>query len=501
MKILAEKFKESLSAVFPFIVIVLVLHFTLVPLEAIVLTRFLIGAVAIIIGLAIFLFGVDVGIDPIGKHMGSSIAKTNNIWFVVGAVLLVGFFISVAEPDLHILAGQVDIVTSGVITKFSIVLVVSIGIGILLSLGFLRILFNFPLNKMLILMYLVIFGLAIFSTDIFRAISFDASGATTGALTVPFILSMALGVSSMKKNSKDSETDSFGLLAIASGGAIIGVMVMSLFTGTKELTGTLNTDPSAATGIIAPFLAAIRTVAIEVFYALAPIVLIFLLFQFFLNRLRKNQLRRIIVGVLYAFIGITIFLTGVNAGFMEVGAFMGYQLASLDKPLLLIAISFALGFVTVLAEPAVHALTNQVEAVTSGYVKKSTVLTALTLGIGVSVALAMVKILVPGLKLWHYLLPGYAISLALTFFVPKLFVGVAFDSGGVASGPMTATFILAFAQGVAEAVEGADVLLDGFGIIALVALTPLITLQILGLIYQIKSRKGGLEEIESEHDA
>ena len=501
MKILAEKFKESLSAVSPFMVIVLVLHFTLVPLEAIVLTRFLIGAAAIIIGLTVFLFGVDVGIDPIGKHLGSSIAKTGKIWFVVGAVALVGFFISVAEPDLHILAGQVDTVTSGVVTKSSIVLVVSIGIGVMLSLGFFRILFNFPLNKMLLLMYLMIFALAIFTTDIFQAISFDASGATTGALTVPFILSMALGVSSMKKDSKASETDSFGLLAIASGGAIIGVMVMSLFSGAKELTGTLNTEPSVASGVIAPFLTAIRTVAIEVLYALGPIVLIFLLFQFFLNRLNKNTLRKIIVGVLYAFIGITIFLTGVNAGFMEVGALMGYRIASLDKPLLLIAISFALGFVTVMAEPAVHALTNQVEAVTSGYVKKKTVLAALTRGIGRAVALAMIRILVPGLQLWHYLLPGYAVSLALTFFVPKLFVGVAFDSGGVASGPMTATFILAFAQGVAEAIDGADVLLDGFGIIALVALTPLITLQILGLIYQIKSRKGGLEKIESEHDA
>jgi hypothetical protein len=184
----------------------------------------------------------------------------------------------------------------------------------------------------------------------------------------------------------------------------------------------------------------------------------------------------------------------VNGGFMEAGATVGYKLGAMDQNGLLIGVGFVLGFVTILAGPAVYVLTNQIETVTSGYIKRKTVLGALTLGVGAAVALSMLRITLPELKLWQYLLPGYAIALVMTYFVPKLFVGIAFDSGGVASGPMTATFILAFAQGAAEAIEGADVMLDGFGIIAMVALTPLIALQILGLIYKMKTRKAGADD-------
>jgi hypothetical protein len=231
---------------------------------------------------------------------------------------------------------------------------------------------------------------------------------------------------------------------------------------------------------------------LEILAALLPILLIFLIFQVSF-KLTRHQTARIFIGLLYSFIGLVLLLTGVNAGFMEVGSVVGFQLAALQNKAPLIGIGFLLGLVTILAEPAVYVLTNQIEDVTSGYVKRKTVLGALSIGVGVSVALSMIRILIPELKLWHYLLPGYLIAIAMTYIVPKLFVGIAFDSGGVASGPMTATFILAFAQGAAERIEGADVLLDGFGIIAMVALTPLITLQILGLIYKIKSRKGGLE--------
>ncbi|MEG0444092.1 MAG: DUF1538 domain-containing protein, partial [Carnobacterium sp.] len=210
----------------------------------------------------------------------------------------------------------------------------------------------------------------------------------------------------------------------------------------------------------------------------------------------KKRLNKVLKGVLYVFIGLVLFLVGVNAGFMEVGSVVGYTVASLDNNFYVLLVAFVLGLVTILAEPAVYVLTHQIENVTNGYVKRKVVLTALSIGVGLAVLLSMIRILVPGLLLWHMILPGYILAIGLMYVVPKMFVGMAFDAGGVASGPMTATFILAFVQGAAEAIEGADVLLDGFGMIAMVAMMPIITLQLLGLIFKLKSGKGGFQPNE-----
>lgn len=496
MNVLTEKLKEVLSSVLPVTVIVLLLHFTITPLETPMLLKFLIGALLIIIGLSIFLFGVDIGIHPVGSLMGRTIAKSNKLWIVGIAGLVLGFFISIAEPDLHILAEQVDFVTSGVISKGSILIVVSIGIAVMLALGLFRIVYNFPLYKLLTILYIIIFVLALFTSTEFLGISFDASGATTGALTVPFILALSLGVSNLKKDSKASEKDSFGLVAIASAGAIVAVMIMSITSKMDKITASLEYNVSGSNSIIAPFIEEIPIISKEIFVALLPILIIFLILQKISFKLTKKAFRNILKGLVYTFIGLVLFLVGVNAGFMNVGSIIGYDLASLDKNWLIILVGFFLGLVVVLAEPAVHVLTHQIEDVTSGYVKRKMVLFALSIGIGVSVALSMIRIIIPQIQLWHFLLPGYILSVAMTHFVPKLFVGIAFDAGGVASGPMTATFILAFAQGVAEKIETANVLIDGFGVIAMVALTPLIALQILGIIFKIKSSKGGVVKNE-----
>lgn len=496
LSVLIPKLKEVLYAVLPITVIVLLLNFTLTPLDSILIIRFVIGALLITLGLSIFLIGIDIGITPIGKAMGAAIAKTNKMWIVVIAGLFLGFFVSIAEPDLHILAKQVDMVTSGLISKISIVIVVSIGIGVMISLGLVRIVKNIPLYKMLTVLYLIIFGLALFTSPEFLAISFDASGATTGALTVPFILALSVGVSALKKDSKASEKDSFGLVAIASTGAIIAVMIMNIISKTDKISGSLDTKQFDSTSIIAPFLQKFPIMAGEIFIALLPIVLTFLVFQKIHLKLSKKSITKIMMGILFTFIGLVLFLVGVNAGFMEVGSAVGYAITSLDNKAYVIVVAFILGFVTILAEPAVHVLTSQVEDVTSGYVKRKVVMNTLSIGVGIAVALSMLRILIPELQLWHYLLPGYLIALAMTYFVPKLFVGIGFDSGGVASGPMTATFIFAFVQGAAEATESANVLIDGFGMIAMVALTPLIALQVLGFIFKLKSKKGGLENVQ-----
>lgn len=494
MSVIISKLKEVLYSILPITVMVIILNFTLTPIDGVLMARFLIGAVLITLGLTIFLIGVDIGVTPIGNIMGSMMAKSNKVWVVVIVGLILGFFVSVAEPDLHILANQVDDVSSGLISKLSIVIVVSIGIAVLLVLGLLRIVYNFPLYKILTGLYAIIFALALFTSKEFMAIAFDASGATTGALTVPFILALATGVSKLKKDSKSSEKDSFGLVAIASIGAILSVMIMSIVKNTNEISGSLAEAEAASTSILNPFIHELPKLSKEALIALAPIVAIFLVFQKISFRLSKTAVRKILFGMLFTFIGLVLFLLGVNAGFMEVGSVVGYSVAALDSKAYVVIIGFILGVVTILAEPAVYVLTHQIEDVTSGYVKRSAVMVTLSIGVGFAVALSMIRILTPSLQLWQYLLPGYIIAIVMTYFVPKLFVGIAFDSGGVASGPMTATFILAYAQGAAQAIEGADVLVDGFGMIAMVAMTPLIALQILGLVFKIKSRKGGMSE-------
>lgn len=486
---LTDKFKEVLLSVLPIVAIVLVLNFTVAPLEATVIWRFLLGTAFVIAGLAIFLLGTDIGITPIGQHLGKGVTKSNKVWIVVIAGLFLGFFISIAEPDLHILANQVNTVTGGLIPSSTILIVVSLGIAVMMTIGILRVVYSVPLYKLLTGVYLFIFILALFTSGEFLAIAFDASGATTGALTVPFMLSLSAGISFMKKNGKASEKDSFGLVAISSSGAIIAVMLLNIVSGQNELSGELpvNLDPSGT--ILDPFIAHFPVISQEIFIALVPIVATFLGYNFLSLKLNKRSLKRIMKGILYVFIGLILFLVGVNAGFMDVGSLIGFQLASLDNALYLLIVAFVLGLVTILAEPAVYVLTHQIEDVTNGYVKRKAVLVALSLGVGTAVLLSVIRIMVPGLELWHYLLPGYIIAIGLMYIVPKMFIGMAFDAGGVASGPMTATFILAFVQGAAQAIEGADVLRDGFGMIAMVAMMPIITLQLLGFIFKLKSKR------------
>ena len=484
-----SKFKEVFFSVLPITVIVLILHFTLTPIPPDSLTRFLIGALFIFIGLSIFLFGIDLGITPLGTNIGSTISKTNKVWIVIVAGLILGFFISVAEPDLQILARRVASVTGGSISMISIMIVVSTGIGVMLVIGFLRIVYNLHIHMVFLVFYGIILILAIFASPVFLAISFDASGATTGALTVPFIMALAVGISTLKKDSVASESDSFGLVGVASIGAIMGVLTLGIITRPEGLSAVLDDHISGFAELFSPFLHELSVLWYESLIAILPLVAIFLTFQFKSFHLRGKHLRRMIKGLSYTYIGLVVFLTGVNAGFMDVGAIVGSAVARLDSKVFVVLVGFVIGFVTILAEPAVLVLTHQIEDVTSGYVKRRVIFGALTIGVGLAVALSMIRIIVPGMQLWHILLPGFAISVGMSFFVRKLFVGIAFDSGGVASGPMTATFILAFSQGVASVESGEDVLFNAFGMIALVAMTPIITLQILGLIYQIKEKK------------
>ena len=492
MNILVEKIREVFVSVFPITVIVLILHFTIAPVELYQLFRFIIGAVLIFFGLSVFLLGVDLGVSQIGYLMGSVLVKSNKV-LIIGIVgLILGFFISIAEPDLHVLANQIDLVTSGTISKISILVIVSIGIAILMTIGLFRIIFNLSLQKILIGMYSLVLVFSFFSSPEYLAIGFDASGATTGAMTVPFILALAVGVSSLKKNGITSEEDSFGLVGITSIGPILSIILVSLLIRQNTFSDVVVDQIPYSSSVLYPFIQKLPIIMSEIMLAMLPLLVVFILYKFINKDLPKRAFIRILKGLIYAYIGLVIFLLGVNAGFMEVGYMIGYKVASLNGQWIIVVVGFILGLVTVLAEPAVHVLTEQIEDITTGYVQKRIINIALSAGVGIAVALSMLRIVIPGIQLWHYLLPGFSIALLMSFFVPNLFIGIAFDSGGVASGPMTATFILAFSQGAASATQSANVLIDGFGMIAMVALTPLIALQIIGILYKRKSGKRGI---------
>ena len=357
----------------------------------------------------------------------------------------------------------------------------------MIAIGLLRKLFDLSLSVLLLIVYSIIFILALFSPTSFLVIAFDSSGATTGAMAVPFLLSLSLGISSMKKKGKSSSDDSFGLVALASAGAILGVLLMSIFSNVGSMTGNIE-DPIISNTVFGPFIELFGSQFVDVVISLAPILAIFIFFQIFSFKLKKRLVIKVLKGMVYTTVGLVLFLLGVNAGFMQVGKDIGFLLVGLNKDWLIVLIGFVLGLMVIMAEPAVYVLTRQIEDVTSGSLRKSSVLISMGLGVAVAVMLSMIRVLVPSLEFWHYALPGYIIALVLMKFTPKLFVGIAFDSGGVASGPMIGTFVFAYVQGVADG-KGADLLTDGFGMIAMVALAPLIALQLLGIVYKYKSRK------------
>jgi len=485
--------REVVVSVLPITIIVLLLHFTVAPLETAVLVRFLMGAVLIVFGLTVFLVGIEIGVTPLGAQCGRIVARNGKIILIIGIGLLLGFLISIAEPGLIVLAHQVNFVSGGTISDTSILLIVSLGMALLLALAFLRIAFGWSLRAVLTVLYLLIGVMAIFATPDFLAISFDASGATTGVLAVPFMLALATGVASLKRSGTQTESDNFGLVAVTSTGAIIAVLLMQQFVSLGDHIGEIDITPDVYNQyLLSPFVHAIPTVLLDTVIAIGPLLLIAAAFQLTAFKLHRADFFRLLFGFGLTSLGLIIFLLGVNGGFMEVGALVGGRLADLPNPVIVL-IGFVLGVVTILAEPAVYVLTHEIEAITHGIVSRLSVLVALSIGVGLAIALAMLRIVVADLNLWHFILPGYIVALGLAYLVPDLFVGLGFDAGGVATGPITATFTLAFTQGIANETPRASVLVDGFGMIALVAMMPIITVQVLGLVFKARHPTEGAE--------
>ncbi|NLC41303.1 MAG: DUF1538 domain-containing protein [Erysipelothrix sp.] len=497
MGLLMDKIREVLRTLMPVVAIVLILSFTIVDVSSDVLVRFLIGALMLLIGLGIFLYGVDISMGPIGTYMSREVATSKNVIRVLMISFLLGFLITVAEPDLLILGNQIEAASGGTLGSTLIVWIVSFGVGVVISLGVLSLLKGRPLNRFMSVIYAIIFVLALFVSEEFLAISFDASGATTGALTTPFILALSMGLSKMI-GGKSSEENSFGLVGVMSTGPILAILLLSIFTGQSNIQGAPG-EYVFTEGVLGPIIEMLPHTFAESLFALMPISILFFLFIFFKFKLKKEEMLGIIKGLVLLVIGLALFLTGVNSGFMDMGRIIGMQLAEINH-LLLIGVAFVMGLIVVLVEPAVHVLGEQIEEVTSGAIPTKIIKTTLSIGVGIAIALSMVRIVVPEVKLWYFLLPGFLISIYLSYRVKPIFVGIAYDAGGVASGPMTATFVLAFAQGAATSIPTANVLVDGFGIIAMVAMTPVLSIMILGMLFKrqeiIEKKTQVVEELE-----
>ncbi len=493
-----SKMAEALAAVVPVIVIVLVLSFTVAPVSPSVLLSFLMGALLVMVGMMFFTLGAEMSMTPMGEKIGAKMTHTKKVWFIVLVSFLLGIIITISEPDLQVLA---ELVPS--IPNSTLILAVAVGVGLFLVVAILRMLLRVALSHLLVALYIIVFTIAFFITPDFRAIAFDSGGVTTGPMTVPFIMALGVGISAIRNDSNAAD-DSFGLVALCSVGPILAVLILGLIFKPGESTpdvieGIVIGDTVELWQIFARELPAyIKEIAV----ALLPIIAFFALFQIFSLRLSGKSLVKIVIGLVYTYIGLVLFLAGANVGFMPAGTYIGSVIAGASYKFLLIPIGAVIGYFIVKAEPAVYVLNHQVEELTDGAISAKAMGTCLSLGVAASVALAMTRVLT-GLNILWFLIPGYAIALSLSFVVPKIFTAIAFDSGGVASGPMTATFLLPLAQGACVAVGG-DLAKDAFGVVAMVAMTPLITIQILGLVTVIKTRKrsvGGYVQPDFDEDA
>ncbi len=473
-KALLTKLKESVVSVLPVTAIVLILNLTpLVNFTATETTVFVLCALALIFGMALFNLGADIAMTPMGEQIGSGLSKTGKFNLLLFICFFMGVLITIAEPDLTVLANQVAAAINGTLLTITI----GVGVGLFLIIGILKIVFRISLSHLLTFFYMLLFALTtivlVQGGESFLPLAFDSGGVTTGPITVPFIMALGAGIALTLGDKREKE-NSFGFIALCSIGPILAVMLLGTFS-TNTLTYELPNYDMQLDNVFGAILHTMKNVTL----ALGPIVIFFFVLQAIFMRLPKRKLKQIIVGVFYTFFGLVIFLTAVEIGFLPIGFKMGQNLAENSSSALIIA-AFALGFTVVLAEPAIHVLNKQVETVTGGAVSKKSMLIALSCGVGVSITLSVIRIIF-GFSILYYLIPGFFISLGLSFFVPKLYTAIAFDSGGVASGPMTSTFILPFAIGVCTVLQGASgVLLYAFGLVAMVAMTPLISIQALG---------------------
>ncbi|MDE5899211.1 MAG: DUF1538 domain-containing protein [Treponemataceae bacterium] len=490
-----KKMKETMTSVLPVMLIVLVLGFTAAPLSPQTIIRFIIGGLLLIVGLTIFLLGVEIGIQPIGEMSGAALTSRRSLPLLLGVAFIIGFLVTVAEPDIQVFGDQIHSAFHAV-NKLHLIGMIAAGVGLFLMLALMRTMLNFSIKITLLVCYVLIFALTCFAPKEFIGIAFDSGGATTGPMTVPFILALGVGVSSVRaarcKDGSCQEENSFGFTGVTSVGPVMAVLIYGILlkSGGALEAAAVQSGGAADGGGLGIFIRLLPSVLEESLLSIAPLAVLLAVFQLLLLKMPPRQVIRMAFGLLWSFIGLTLFLVGVNGGFMqagrEVGVILGTKAAELGGgwSFLLIATGLCMGAIVVCAEPAVWVLTEQVESLSRGAIKRKLMLVFLSIGSAVAIGLAMLRVLY-GFSLMRILVPGYAFAMILMLFCPNLFTALAFDSGGVASGPITSTFVLAFTLGASHACSGNS---DAFGVIALVAMTPLIAIQILGILYDFRKK-------------
>ena len=488
-EIMKEKLSEVVQAIVPVVAIVLILSVTVVPMPTHVVMVFFYGCILLMIGMVFFTIGAEQAMEPMGKQVGARITKTRRLSLILPLGFLLGFMITISEPDLQVLANQVQSIPNSVL-----ILSVSGGVAFFLLMALIRMVTGIALQRLLLLFYGIAFALAFFAPPDFLAVAFDSGGVTTGPMTVPFIMAFGVGVSTLR-GTKQSSQDSFGLIALCSVGPIIAVLLLSLIFRPENADFSPIVVPRVLTSLqlSGMFLDALPDQIHEIAQAILPIAIFFGIFQLIFLHLEKKSLVRIFNGIIFTYIGLVLFLTGANVGFIPAGFDLGSILATLPYNWIIIPIGMLIGYFIIKAEPAVYVLMRQVEDITDGAISGTALQRSLSIGVAVSVGLAMVRVLT-GIHLFYMLIPGYAIALLLSFVVPPVFTAIAFDSGGVASGPMTATFLLPFAMGACMTVGG-NVVTDAFGVVTMVAMTPLIAIQCLGLAYKLKAKQAPNPEV------
>lgn len=477
-----EKIKESARSVLPIVVIVTLLCFSIAPINTDLMLNFFIGTVMVVIGIGLFSLGADTSMIKIGNKIGTALTKTKKMPLIVLVSFAFGFAVTIAEPDLQVLAETVPHINNS-----ALLITVGIGVGFFLSVCMVRILTGVKLRWLLIIFYAVVFILAGFTDEKFLSIAFDSGGVTTGPMTVPFILALGVGVSNIRSDDK-AEADSFGLVALSSIGPVLAVLVLGFFYSGADAVADIGVlSFNSTVDLSTVYLSELPKYMGEVAISLLPIIGIFLLLQILILKISKRSLVKIFVGLVYTYVGLVLFLTGVNVGFSSLGSVLGAALAQGWTRYIMIPLAMVFGWFIILAEPAVKVLEGQIEEVSAGAIPGKAIKISLSAAIAVAMGIAMLRVMT-GISILWFLIPGYTIALALSFFVPDIYTAIAFDSGGVASGPMTATFMLQLFIGASIALGG-DVLKDAFGAVAMVAMMPLISIQTVGLIYKLKDRR------------
>lgn len=478
-----DKLYEASASVLPIALIVVLVCFLFVPVSSGLMLSFLLGAVLLIVGMGLFTLGADTAMSPIGNAIGAKMTQSRKLWLILFVSLALGTAITMAEPDLRVLADSVPAIDTQVL-----IMTVSIGVGLFLMLCMLRILFSISLRILLIVFYALIFLGVFFIPEGMIPLAFDSGGVTTGPMTVPFIMALGIGVAAIRSD-ENAKADSFGLVGLCSVGPVLAVMILSVIfqPDTGYTAENLKFSVDTTTDIGYSYIASVPTYIGEVALALLPIFAFFLIFQVISLRIKRQPFMRIIMGIVFTYVGLVLFLTGVNVGFSPLGTVLGALIAQSGNRWLLIPLAMLMGWYIINAEPAVHVLNRQVEELSVGAISAKAMGLCLSIAVASANGLAMLRVLT-GISILWFLVPGYAIALCLSLVVPRTFTAIAFDSGGVASGPLTATFMLPFAVGACQALGG-DVMSDAFGLVALVALMPLITVQAMGAISMLRQRR------------